>query len=88
METTRLSTKGQVIIPKNIRSSRDWRPGTELVIEETVDGVLLRDADRFPKSELGDVAGCLPYRGKRKSLAQMHRAVASEVRRRSDRGRY
>ena len=42
METTRLSTKGQIVLPKNIRTSRAWVPGTEFTIEETADGILLR----------------------------------------------
>jgi len=29
LETTRLSTKGQIILPKAIRSARSWAPGTE-----------------------------------------------------------
>jgi len=29
METTRLSTKGQIVLPKDLRSSRAWGPGTE-----------------------------------------------------------
>ena len=48
METTRLSTKGQIILPKAIRVSRDWRPGTAFIVEETVDGVLLRPSDPIP----------------------------------------
>ena len=33
MDTTRLSTKGQIILPKNIRTARAWGPGTEFTIE-------------------------------------------------------
>jgi AbrB family looped-hinge helix DNA binding protein len=32
METTRLSTKGQIILPKGIRVSRAWGPGTEFTV--------------------------------------------------------
>ncbi len=42
METTRLSTKGQVILPKSVRTSRAWMPGTRFAVEETAEGVLLR----------------------------------------------
>jgi AbrB family looped-hinge helix DNA binding protein len=41
METTLLSSKGQVIIPKTIRSSHHWKAGTRFVIEEVKGGVLV-----------------------------------------------
>lgn len=88
METTRLSTKGQVILPKSIREAHAWSPGTAFIVEEAADGVLLRPADIFPKTNLNDVAGCLPSRKKPKTLKQMESAIAGEVRRRHDRGRY
>lgn len=88
METTRLSTKGQIILPKNIRTSRAWTPGTEFTIEETGDGILLRPMGRFPEAALDEVAGSLPFKRKTKSLAQMGTAIGREVMRRHDRGRY
>ena len=88
MPTTRLSTKGQIILPKDIRISRAWGPGTEFIIEETGDGILLRPSGRFPAASLDEVAGCLRSKGKAKTLAQMDAAIAREVIRRHDRGRY
>jgi AbrB family looped-hinge helix DNA binding protein len=87
-EVTRLSTKGQVILPKNIRDSRSWTPGTEFTIEESGDGILLRPAGRFPAVSLDEVAGCLRYEQKPKSLAEMRDAVSREVMARHGRGRY
>ena len=88
METTRLSTKGQIILPKSIRVSRDWKPGTPFTIEEAGDGVLLRPATHFPATSLAEVAGCLRSNRKAKTLAEMRAAVGREVLRRHDRGRY
>jgi AbrB family looped-hinge helix DNA binding protein len=88
METTRLSTKGQIILPKSIRVSRDWRPGTTFTVEETGDGVLLRPAAHFPATGLEEVAGCLRSKRKSKTPAQMGAAIGREVMRRHDRGRY
>ena len=88
METTRLSTKGQIILPKNIRVSRAWAPGTEFTVEETSDGVLLRPAERFSKTDLDEVAGCLLSKRKSKTPEQMRAAIGREVNRRHDRGRY
>ncbi len=90
METTRLSTKGQVVLPKTIRTARAWGPGTEFTVEETQDGILLRPARRLPVTTLDDVVGCLKYKGKPKSLstAQINAAIGREVKRRHDLGRY
>ncbi len=88
METTRLSTKGPIVMPKTIRSSRAWGTGTEFTVEETDDGVLLRPADRFPATSLADVAGCLRSRRNPKTITRMKAAIAREVGPRRDRGRY
>ena len=88
METTRLSTKGQIVLPQSIRVSRAWGPGTEFTVEETNEGVLLRPAGLFPKTSLDEVAGCLKYKGKAKTLAQMDASIKRKVARRHDRGRY
>ena len=88
METTRLSTKGQIVLPQNVRESRAWGPGTEFLVEATSAGILLRPAALFPESSLDMVSGCLQIKGKAKSLAQMKTAVTREVVRRRDIGRY
>ncbi len=88
MKTTRLSTKGQIVLSKEIRTSHSWGPGTEFIIEETGDGILLRPSAAFPPTELDQVAGCLPSKGKPKTLEQMRSSIAREVIRRHDRGRY
>jgi AbrB family looped-hinge helix DNA binding protein len=88
METTRLSTKGQIVLPKTIRTSRAWGPGTEFTVEETRDGLLLRPASDFPETDLDQVVGCLRSKRKAKTPAQMRAAIEREVSRRHDRGRY
>ena len=88
MDITRLSTKGQIILPKNIRDGRAWGHGTEFIVEELRDGVLLRPAVRFSKTSLGEVAGCLKSKRNAKTPAQMRASIRREVLRRHDRGRY
>jgi AbrB family looped-hinge helix DNA binding protein len=88
METTRLSTKGQIVLPQSIRVARAWKPGTEFTVEETADGILLRPAPLFPRTKLEDVVGFLRYKGKPKTIAQMDAAIGREVKRRHDRSRY
>jgi AbrB family looped-hinge helix DNA binding protein len=87
--TARLSTKGQLILPKAIRDARAWGPGTEVEIENTKEGVLLRPKKRFfPRTKLEDVAGMLQYRGKAKTIREMDDSIAIEVKRRDALGRY
>jgi AbrB family looped-hinge helix DNA binding protein len=88
METTRLSTKGQVILPKSVRDSRAWPPGTRFAVEETPEGVLLRPLRRLPETRLEDVVGCLKYTGKPKTVSQMKQGIALQIKKRHDSGRY
>ena len=48
----------------------------------TEEGVLLKPMKAFAASRLDEVAGCLPYKGKPRTLEQMEAAVAKEARRR------
>ncbi len=88
MLKTKMSSKGQVILPKSIRDSRHWPAGTELVVEETADGVLLRRAKPFSPSRLEDLVGCLSVAGNARTIAEMDQAIDEEIRDRHDRGRY
>jgi AbrB family looped-hinge helix DNA binding protein len=87
-QTTTVSTKGQVILPKAIRQRRNWQPGTRLMVEDTPEGVLLTAAPVFAPTRPVDVAGMLAYRKPPKTLEEMDAAITSEVTRRRARGRY
>lgn len=80
MTTTTISSKGQVIIPKQIRTAHAWHEGQKLLVTETADGVLLRPASSFPVTQLKDVAGCMKYRGSPKTLEDMDAAIAMGAR--------
>lgn len=86
--TTTLSTKGQVILPKTIRQKRRWEAGTQLIVEDTAEGVLLKPAPAFTPTKPEDVFGSLPYRGRPKTLKQMEAGIAAEAKRRHARNRY
>jgi len=86
--TTTVSIKGRVILPKAIRERRRWSTGTELIVEETPEGVLLKPKPAFAASRPEDVFGSLPYHGPAKSIAEMNAAIAGEVKRRHARHRY
>jgi AbrB family looped-hinge helix DNA binding protein len=90
IETTRLSSKGQVVLPSGIRKAHHWEAGTEFEVRETPEGVLLKPlaAAARKHSRIEDVAGCLKPRRSRASLKEMEAAIAAEVRERHARGRY
>jgi AbrB family looped-hinge helix DNA binding protein len=85
METTRLSSKGQIIIPKSLRDRRGWESGTAFEIEEHEDGLILRPLRDFPATTLDEVFGCLAWDGPPLTTEDMDAAVAREARRRSRR---
>lgn len=79
METTLLSSKGQVIIPKSIRSSHHWKPGTRFVVEDVQGGVLLKPLNCFAATDLKSGLGCTGYKGVTKSLEEIQAAIDDEV---------
>jgi AbrB family looped-hinge helix DNA binding protein len=86
---TRVSTKGQVILPKALRERLRWGPGTRLTAEPTEDGVLLRAAvPLFPPTRPEDVFGCAGYSGPPKTLEEMNEGVLAEAKRRHAGDRY
>lgn len=81
MAKTRLSSKGQVIIPKVVREAHGWGPGVELEVEDRGDAVVLRPAHPFPATTFEEVRGCLKYHGPPRTIEEMDEAVAREARR-------
>jgi AbrB family looped-hinge helix DNA binding protein len=81
--TTMISTKGQVILPKAIRDSRRWPPGTRLSVEDRPEGVLLKATPLFPETSVGEVFGSLRHDGPPLSLEAMDAAVSAEAKRRA-----
>ena len=83
--TTVVSTKGQVILPKAIRDQRHWAAGTQLVVEDTPEGVLLTTKAPFPETTIDAVFGCVKYEGPALSLDAMEKAVSREAKLRARR---
>ena len=75
METTRLSSKGQIIIPMALRNAHKWETGQEFVAVDTGDGILLKPKNPFPETQLEAVAGCLSYKGTPKTIEEMNIAI-------------
>ena len=72
---TKISSKGQVVIPKSVRIRHQWKPGTILQIEETADGVALSPAGKARVSQEA-VFACLKGKvSKRVTLKEMDAIV-------------
>jgi AbrB family looped-hinge helix DNA binding protein len=79
--TVRLSTKGQLVVPKEIRERHGWSAGTELVFEDQGDRVILRQVENLPPTRVEDLIGSTGYRGPAKSLKEMDEGIAEGARR-------
>lgn len=62
MKTT-IDAAGRLVVPKSLRDQFHLAPGSELEIEPTSDGVIIRPADRGPA--LVDREGVLVHHGPR-----------------------
>jgi AbrB family looped-hinge helix DNA binding protein len=80
MTTTTLSTKGQIIIPQEIRRRHGWEAGLMLELEEQGETIVLRPVRALPKTTVEDLLGCLPYRGATKTLEEMDAGIAKGAR--------
>jgi AbrB family looped-hinge helix DNA binding protein len=87
MEVTKLSSKGQVIIPKAMRSAHQWETGLELLVINTGDGVLLKPKAPFEATALADVAGMFKSKVSAKTDREIAAALTQEARKQwRDRG--
>lgn len=75
METTRLSQKGQVVIPQRIREQLGWNSGVEFAVELVEGGITLRPIKVFKPTTVDEAFGCLHYKGPKKSLKDMEEGI-------------
>jgi AbrB family looped-hinge helix DNA binding protein len=62
--TIKLSTKGQIVIPKEIRDELAWQAGTELTLVTSSSGLMLKAAPTKTVRKLEDLIGMLKHNGK------------------------
>jgi AbrB family looped-hinge helix DNA binding protein len=81
---TRLSSKGQMVVPKQIRESLGLAPGAELVIEPGRDCFVVKAkaSASFPRTTVEEVFGILKHNGPPVTLEDMERGIEEAVRER------
>lgn len=78
--TATMSTKGQIVIPRDLREHLGWRAGTRLEIVAGAGGVVIRPVPVFQETTVDDLVGLLPYAGPRRTIDEMNDAVARGAR--------
>jgi AbrB family looped-hinge helix DNA binding protein len=82
----KISSKGQLVLPKAVREAYGLTAGSEVEIESVGETIVLRPHVRKPRTgrvyTLDEVAGMLKYDGPPVSIRDMDRAVEEEFRRR------
>lgn len=81
METTKLSSKGQVIIPKAFRSAHHWESGLELMVIDTGDGLLLKPKAPFAPAELSEVFAMFKGKVATRTDEEIETALVQDLRR-------
>ena len=76
---TRLSSKGQIVLPRPVRQAHRWGAGTRFTVSDTPDGILLRPAKAFPSTRVDEVFGCAGYHGPTRTLEEMAAGVLREA---------
>lgn len=79
METVKLSSKGQFILPKSIRDRHHWEAGTEFVIIDRGAELVIKPTRVFPPTELESADTPSVYQGRPLSLEEMEQAVSTEA---------
>lgn len=79
METVKISSKGQFILPKAIRDRHHWETGTEFIIVDRGTELVIRPAKVFPPTALEAADAPSVYAGRPLTLEEMDRAVMTEA---------
>ncbi len=80
METVRVSSKGQIVIPKELRTAFHIEAGSELAIFAEGDEIHLRQAEqRFPRTEIAAGLGLLAKRGRKAPAAADIKRTVGEL---------
>lgn len=76
---TKLSAKGQVVIPKDVRDRLHWQQGQALEVVETSEGVLLKQPSLRPRisheDALAKIRSIVNYTGPTITIQEMNETI-------------
>jgi len=73
--TIKLSSKGQIVIPKEIGDELHWQAGTQLSLVTTVSGISLKAMPAKTGRNLGNLIGMLNHDGAQVSIEELCKPV-------------
>jgi AbrB family looped-hinge helix DNA binding protein len=73
--TITLSSKGQVVIPKEIRDELHWEAGTQISLVSSASGVTLRAVPKKTGRKLADLIGLFKHEGQPLSIEELCKPV-------------
>ena len=77
MLTTKLSSRGQLVIPKQMRDAHQWSENTTFTVSEHADGILLAPIAAHQKTRpLSALVGALPKPRRKLSTRELCAPVA------------
>jgi AbrB family looped-hinge helix DNA binding protein len=81
MATTVFSTKGQLVIPKELRDAKGFGPGVRVEAIDHPDGVLIKAIPTAKKRPISELFGMLApyYDGPAVTVEEMHEAIGDAV---------
>ena len=79
MEIAKVAETGQVMIPPEMRKTDRLDVGTEIILTDTVKGILIQPKPPFPPTTLNQVAECLKVQGSPKTLEDMESAISTGI---------
>ena len=88
METVKVSSKGQIVIPKPLREAHRIHTGDSFVVTSVGDELHFKPAPASGKTSLKEVAGMLHRRGRHKvSEAEVARRIAANLHKEDEAGK-
>lgn len=73
--TIALSSKGQVVIPKEIRDQLHWDAGTQIALVSSASGVTLKAVPKQTGRKFADLIGLLKHEGSPLSIEELSKPV-------------
>lgn len=75
MTTITLSSKGQVVIPKEIRDELHWVAGTQITLVSSASGVMLKAVPKKTGRRFENLIGMLKHEGQPLSIEELCQPV-------------